>query len=433
VVADIVDVRTVNDIRLALFKAHLSKSHVSIAGRRHSMGGQTFEKNNIVLNMLPFNGMSYDNKSGLLTVQSGATWKDIQRYLDPKGRSVWVMQSDNIFTVGGTLSANAHGWQPRQAPIASTVENFQILLASGELKNCSRTENADLFHAALGGYGLFGVMLDVRLKTVPNKLYAQHSLFFPAKEYASRFKKHVTDNPSAELAYGRLSIDHENFLTEAGLHTFEVVEPQAAPLPPMEPESMVAFKNRIFRSSAKSDTGKKTRWLVEKRVSLYQEAHRVTRNTVMSPDFEVIGHPAGASHDILHEYFVPYSKMDDFVDDLRSGVRKYDLNLLNVTLRDVKKDDDAVLAYAKTDSCALVLFFSQPATPQAEETMRQFTSEIIDRALELNGSFYLPYRLHYSKEQFRKAYPRADEFMQIKNKYDPKGVFTSQFFRHNFP
>jgi len=431
-VSEVIDIKTENDVRLALMKAQVRQNHISIAGRRHTMGGQTFEKGNIVLNMLPYHNMSLDLESGLLTVESGATWTQVQKYLDPKARSVWVMQSDNVFTVGGTLSANAHGWQPRQGPIASTVESIRIMLASGEIKSCSRQENASLFHAVLGGYGLLGVILDVRLRTVPNKLYRQSSYFLSAKGYADLFKKAVTENPNVELAYGRLSIDRKNFLTEAGLHTFTAASPQPPALPAMEQESMVKLKETIFHKSAQSDAGKRRRWILEKRMAAYQAGHSITRNTVMSPDFRVVWHPTPESRDILQEYFVPYEKVDDFIESLRFGIRRYQLNLLNVTLRDVKQDPDTLLAYAKSDVCALVLFFSQPPTAQAEETMRAFTQSTVDRAIGLGGSFYLPYRLTYSQEQFMKAYPRAKEFAAIKHHYDPDGLFSSQFSHYLF-
>ena len=98
----------------------------------------------------------------------------------------------------------------------------------------------------------------------------------------------------------------------------------------------------------------------------------------------------------------------------------------------VRRDPDTLLAYAKSDVCALVLFFSQAPTPEAEATMRDFTVSLVDQALALGGSFYLPYRLTYSPAQFFKAYPRAKEFAAIKRQVDPEGLFTSQFFHYLF-
>ena len=83
-----------------------------------------------------------------------------------RGRSVAVMQSNNSFTVGGSLSVNCHGWQYGRAPIASTVESFRLMKADGSIVRCSREENAELFSLVLGGYGLFGIILNAELRVV---------------------------------------------------------------------------------------------------------------------------------------------------------------------------------------------------------------------------------------------------------------------------
>ncbi|HLA64321.1 MAG TPA: FAD-binding oxidoreductase, partial [Rhodothermales bacterium] len=154
---------------------------VSIAGARHSMGGHTIAPDGIVINMLPFRGMTLSADGRVLTVQSGALWAEVIPFLNARGRSVGVMQSDNGFSVGGSLSTNVHGWQSRRPPIASTVRSFRLLTPEGEVVRCSRTEHADLFSLVLGGYGLFGIILDAELWTVPNEWYATERYVFPAE------------------------------------------------------------------------------------------------------------------------------------------------------------------------------------------------------------------------------------------------------------
>ena len=50
---------------------------------------------------------------------------------------------------------------------------------------------------------------------------------------------------------------------------------------------------------------------------------------------------------------------------------------------------------------------------------------LIDRALNLGGAFYLPYRLHARRDQVRAAYPRAEKFAERKRFYDPKLLFRN--------
>src|SRR5215469_1301115 len=129
---------------------------ISIAGARHSMGGHTIYPNGIVIDMLPFNRMALDESRNILHVQAGARWRDVLTFLNAHGRSVAVMQSNDDFSVGGSLSVNCHGWQFDHPPIASTVVSFRLILANGRIVTCSRKENSELFSLVLGGYGLFG-------------------------------------------------------------------------------------------------------------------------------------------------------------------------------------------------------------------------------------------------------------------------------------
>ena len=59
------------DIRAALGFAQAEGLRVSVAGRLHSMGGQAFFRDALILDMQSFNRMSLDEESGLLRVQSG--------------------------------------------------------------------------------------------------------------------------------------------------------------------------------------------------------------------------------------------------------------------------------------------------------------------------------------------------------------------------
>ena len=86
--------------------------------------------------------------------------------MDQQGLAVQAMQSINIFPIGGALSVNAHGIAHSPGPVASTVKSLRIMLGNGEIKSASPTENAELFRLALGGYGLFGVILDADLRVV---------------------------------------------------------------------------------------------------------------------------------------------------------------------------------------------------------------------------------------------------------------------------
>ena len=133
--------------------------------------------------------------------------------------------------------------------------------------------------------------------------------------------------------------------------------------------------------------------------------------------------------DILHEYFVDREHAGEFLAAARKIIRKHSEDLLNVTVRDVKTDSDTFLNYARSDTLAFVMFFSQPRTTEGEAEMQAMTRELVDAVLQAGGRYYLPYRLHATPAQFLRAYPQADQFFNLKRQYDPQELFQNQFYR----
>jgi len=132
--------------------------------------------------------------------------------------------------------------------------------------------------------------------------------------------------------------------------------------------------------------------------------------------------------DILQEYFIPPEKMSDFVDGLRDVVTRNHANLLNVTIRIVHKDTVTALPYAKQDMFAFVLYFNQKLNEAESRKLQVTTTELIDLALNLSGTYYLPYQLFYTREQLHQAYPEIDGFFQAKRAYDLGGLFSNKFY-----
>jgi FAD/FMN-containing dehydrogenase len=400
---------------------------ISIAGAQHSMGGHTIYPGGIVINMKPFKQMQLDEKRNILTVQAGALWSDIIPYLDTKGYSIKVMQSNNAFSVGGSLSVNCHGWQTNSSPIASTVESIRIMQADGSIVRASRTEHKELFSLALGGYGLFGIILDADLQVAPNQTYSLKRYIVPADTFVSEYTNKVINNPSAQLAYGRLDITKDNFLKEAILNMY-TVENNIKPNPLVSTLKPNRLERTVFQGSVGSDYGKKVRWFSEKHLFSFVASSIVSRNKILNAPVDTVENYQPNSTNILHEYFIPAKYVNTFISDLRTTIPKHKLDLLNITIRYVKKDTDTMLSYANEDMLSFVLFFNQQKTETAEKEMEELTQQLINITKKNKGTYYLPYRLHATKEQFYEIYPEAKQFFELKKKYDPNEIFQNSFY-----
>ena len=164
---------TLNDliarIRDELKEAAVSKRPVAASVARHSMGGQSLPRDGTAIT-LEGGPLEMDTAAKTYRTSAGNRWSDVIRMLDPKGFSPAVMQSNSDFGVGSTFCVNAHGWPVPHGPFGSTVKAIRMVLADGTLVQCSRNENAELFTLAMGGYGLFGISVELDVEMTPNLL-----------------------------------------------------------------------------------------------------------------------------------------------------------------------------------------------------------------------------------------------------------------------
>lgn len=64
-----------------------------------------------------------------------------------------------------------------------------------------------------GGYGLFGVILDVTLELTENEVYTIHTVELQTEEYESYFTN-LLDNKNTAMHYARVSVAPSTFLDE---------------------------------------------------------------------------------------------------------------------------------------------------------------------------------------------------------------------------
>ena len=97
-----------------------------------------------------------------------------------------------IQTLGGALSTGTHGQGLHQSALCDAVEAMTVMLANGEIIGVDRTDPR--FGAFVMGMGMLGVLLDVRLRTVPNRIM--------------RCTKFTTDYPFLLAHNERLNREH---------------------------------------------------------------------------------------------------------------------------------------------------------------------------------------------------------------------------------
>ncbi|PIT40277.1 hypothetical protein [Snodgrassella alvi] len=97
-------------------------------------------------------------------------------------------------------------------------------------------------------------------------------------------------------------------------------------------------------------------------------------------------------------------RFDDFYPEIVAILKKHKVNVINISIRHAYQDSGSLLAWAKSEVFAFVIYYQQNAHENSKKQVGIWTRELIDAVLANDSSYYLPYQLHATSEQFRRAY-----------------------------
>src|SRR3984893_3551436 len=272
----VVEVHSVDDIARTLSFARDNKLSITTAGVRHSMGGQAFRKGGIVLDMRGFNRIVLNENARTVTVQPGATWHAIQNVLHPRF-AVRAMQSTDIFSVGGSISVNAHGMDHQAGAVAKSIKSMRVMLADGSLRTVSPTENKELFDLVVGGYGLFGVIVEAELDIADNLVYQTGRHVLDYRVFPALFAGEVEKDTNIDLMHGHLSTAPRTFLQEMLLYTYAKVDGEDFSRAPLGEVSGTKLRRLALNLSKHVPLFQELKWLAETPIGPLLHPGRLTR------------------------------------------------------------------------------------------------------------------------------------------------------------
>jgi FAD/FMN-containing dehydrogenase len=220
------------DLRQAVIEAGEQDESISIAGGRHAMGGQQFGADGVLVDTRDLSRvLSFDREGGTVEVESGIHWRPFVDDLLARqegGPQQWGIAQKQTgadrLSIGGALSANVHGRGLRMKPFVGDVESFVLVDANANVLRCSRTENADLFRLAVGGYGMFGLVYSVKLRLAPRRKVRRVVREASADELAGLFRDRIEHG----FLYGdfQFAVDRESdcFLRRGVFSCYEPVD-----------------------------------------------------------------------------------------------------------------------------------------------------------------------------------------------------------------
>lgn len=398
---------------------------ISIGGGRYSMGGQIGYENSLHIDMRKFNKvLNIDVQKKQVTVQPGIVWRDLQKKIDPYNLSIKIMQTYANFTVGGSISVNCHGRYIGHGPIISSVIQLKIITASGKIITANRKINTDVFNAAIGGYGGIGVIVEATLQLEDNVKVERQTKLVKVENYNDFFDKNIRNNKNVIFQNGDLYPPNYDVINNV---SWVKTNKELTDTTRVTPENQNYWlEPKLIKIISWGNFGK---WMRRKIIDpiIYSKEKVVWRNKEASYDvFEL--EPASREEQtyVLQEYFIPFKNIQSFIPKMKTIFNKYDVNIINVSLRHAYPDKESYLSWAKEEVFAFVIYYKQGTDASSKNIVKKWTIEMTDAILSENGSWYLPYQPHASIKQFNQGFPNSNKYFEIKNKLDSLNRFNNK-------
>jgi decaprenylphospho-beta-D-ribofuranose 2-oxidase len=418
---------------------------VAFRGSGRSYGDASLNAAGLVIDGTRLNRMlGWDPVTGIAEVEGGLTIEGLWRRTITDGYWPHVVPGTMFPTMGGCLSMNIHGKNNFKAgPFGEHVEDFDLVTPDGTLLRCSRSENADVFHTAIGGLGLLGAITRVRvkLKKVGSGLLsvdpcAVHNLGEMFDEFEKRlpgsdYLVGWVDCLSEGAKLGRGEIHQANYLTEdedpIGPQSFHT-ERQTLPtrilgfpkdklwhfMAPFMNNFGVRIVNNVKMLGSWRNHGKK-----------YLQSH-VGFAFLLDyvPNWRLA---YGAGGFIQYQVFIPAKDARAAMEDILRMSQEASLPpYLGVLKR--HRPDAFVLSHA-VDGFSLALDYR--VTRANRERLWALSRRLTDRVLAAGGRFYFAKDAVLDAEQVKAAYgeERLATFRAMKARLDPDGVLVSDLGR----
>ena len=442
-VAEVVRPRSAAEVQAAVRRARETGGRMSVAGGCHSMGGQQFLTGGTLLDMRSMSRvLGVDRGRGMVDVEAGALWSDLVPELramqggdGPKWSIVQKQTGADRLSLGGAIAANGHGRGLRFQPIVQDVESFTLVDSDGELRECSRSANADLFRAAIGGYGLFGVITSIRLRLHPRHRLERVVEVFDVEGLPDAFRSRIAEG----FTYGdfQYMTDESSggFLRHGVFSCYRPVD--AAPsngggtnvtLSSEDWTKLIHLahvdKARAFEEYVRfyTSTSGQTYDSDDFQMSTYIDGYHAVLDAATGS--------ASPGSETITELYVPVDALAGFMDASREVLTAHGSNVIYGTIRLIEPENETLLGWAARRYACIVFNLHVDHTPPGVQRVADALRGLIDVALSFGGSYFLTYNRFATSDQLVRAYPRFPEFLEVKRRMDPDNVFSSDWYEH---
>lgn len=362
------------------------------------------------------NFLSFDRGQGILECQSGVTLSEIIDVFLPQGWFIPVTPGTKFITIGGAIASDVHGKNHhKEGSFSNHILSMRIYTGAGEVIECSKTRNSELFYATCGGMGLTGVVLSakIRLKKVVNGYIERNTE--KAQNLDQIFEKFMQNDNTYSMAW----IDcfqKKNSLGKSILFSGEhSQDPQISKKVKRKKTATMPFNFPAFTLN---------KFSIKAFNYLYYAKHSTSKDLI---DFDTFFYPLdsilqwnrlyGKKGFVQYQFVLPLESSREGLGIILKKIESQNLGSFLAVLKLFGEQNDLINFPMRGFTLALDF-------PVRRSTFR-FLNELDHIVHDFGGRIYFSKDARGKPELLKKGYPKFDEWMNIVKQYNPEGRFRS--------
>ena len=322
-------------------------------------------------------------------------------------------------TIGGVVGTGTHGTGPTLGSFSADVAGFRLMLASGEVIDCSPQDNADIFAAGRTSLGLLGVMTEISMNVRPAYKLVEKNFLLSSGEVFRQLDALVADNRHFEFFWFPYA---DNVICKTLNETDEPAPDTRTPDEMFKRGETAGGDMRVFTAINE---------ILPYAPFLLGPAHRLFSQLMPGPGRVRWSHELFPSPRVVRfnemEYAIPFERAADCLRELVATVRRKRINTgFPFEFRTVAADDVWMSPF----------FGRASATIAVHQYYRRDYAALFGACEAVFRAY--DGRPHWGKRHTRTAqelamlYPKYGDFLALRRKLDPSNKFLNGYLRAMF-
>ncbi|KZY39289.1 MULTISPECIES: D-arabinono-1,4-lactone oxidase [unclassified Oleiphilus] len=365
--------------------------------------------NDILLSTRRLSGLkSIDKEKQQATFYSGTLLSECGPILNENHQALINMPDIDQQTLAGAISTATHGTGMSLGSLSSYVIGLEMVSPQGDLVQCSNEHNPELFRAAQVGLGSLGIITSITMQNqAPFNLIreAQWMSFEDVTEQAHKLAK---DNRNFEFFYfpftGMALTDTLNITNE----------------PPSSSEEIDGNSGIMDLKAARDYLGWSSQ-LRELIIGTYMKT--LETHTNIDHSYAIYANDRNVRFNEM-EYHLPVEEGIKALGEVRDTIEKhFSEAFFPIECRFIKGEEAWLSPFYQRDSISIAVhrYFEedyQPMFKAIEPIFRKY-----------GGRPHWGKLNTFSREEFKKSYPKWNDFIELRRSFDPESKFLNTYLK----